>query len=209
MSQSLTSLDFTSDGIVILRHQNCFETKRSCSWASLFLSSSRGVFFTFPNARHLEKGALKCLENIISSLYLPAIDDVQKQLLQPGINRLGYFPFDKKSISFESVCETVFKLSITQLEFDHCKFICSQKLLGYKDNNSCWLWISCQKLELDTLVEECHQDEFPFLTKLSLVFFVTLKRDPSLGWRHCFWNGSTCQTSQSSSVVSHIWSGWI
>lgn len=74
--------------------------------------------FSFLDARRLENGAFGCFKNI-SNLSLPSIDEPQTQLLQSGISILPSFSFlfNKKSIYFESVCETVLRLSMTELDF--------------------------------------------------------------------------------------------
>nr|XP_029535221.1 leucine-rich repeat-containing protein 15-like [Oncorhynchus nerka] len=120
MSQSITSLTFKSEEIVILRPPNCSDTKGAVLELPHFYRLQE-VRFSFPNAHHLEKGAFKCFENI-TDLSVPIVDEPQTQLLQSGIKRLQAFDFYNKCISFESVCETVFKLSITEINVRNYKF---------------------------------------------------------------------------------------
>ncbi|XP_045563104.1 uncharacterized protein [Salmo salar] len=54
MSQSLTALDFTSDGIDILRHPNCSDTRGAILELPYFYRLQE-VFLNFPNAHRLEK----------------------------------------------------------------------------------------------------------------------------------------------------------
>ncbi|XP_021481818.2 leucine-rich repeat-containing protein 15-like [Oncorhynchus mykiss] len=120
MSQSITSLTFKSKEIVTLRPPNCSDTKGAVLELPHFYRLQE-VRFSFPNAHHLDKGAFKCFENI-TELSVPMVDEPQTQLLQSGIKRLQAFDFYNKCISFESVCETVFKLSITEINVRNDQF---------------------------------------------------------------------------------------
>ncbi|CAB1328385.1 unnamed protein product [Coregonus sp. 'balchen'] len=96
MSRSLTTLDFESKGIVILRHKNYSDTNGAILELPYF-NHLQFLIFSFPNAHNLSKGAFRSFENI-SSLDLPDIGELQTQLLQSGISRIYM-------ISFESICE--------------------------------------------------------------------------------------------------------
>lgn len=120
MSQSITSLTFKSEEIVTLRPPNCSDTKGAVLELPHFYYLQE-VRFSFPNAHHLEKGAFKCFENI-TDLSVSIVDEPQTQLLQSGIRRLQVFDFYNKCISFESVCETVFKLSNTEINIRNYEF---------------------------------------------------------------------------------------
>uniref|UniRef100_A0A8C7FL48 Uncharacterized protein n=1 Tax=Oncorhynchus kisutch TaxID=8019 RepID=A0A8C7FL48_ONCKI len=111
MSQSITSLTFKSEEIVTLRPPNCSDTKGAAIELPHFYRLQE-VRFSFPNAHHLDKGAFKCFENI-TDLSVPIVDEPQT---------LQAFDFYNKCISFESVCETVFKLSITEINVRNDKF---------------------------------------------------------------------------------------
>ncbi|XP_041758372.2 toll-like receptor 7 [Coregonus clupeaformis] len=119
MSQSITSLTFKSEDIVTLRAPNCCDTKGAVLELPPFYRLQE-VKFSFPNA-HLEKGAFKCFENI-TDLSVSIVDEPQTQLLQSGIRRLQTFVFNNTFISFESVCETVFKLSIVEIDVSNYTF---------------------------------------------------------------------------------------
>ncbi|XP_071015251.1 toll-like receptor 13 [Oncorhynchus clarkii lewisi] len=162
MSQSLTALDFTSDGIVILRHPNCSDTNGAVLEFPYFYRLQE-VFLNFPNAHRLEKRALKCFENI-SSLFLPDNDALQTQLLQSGISRLRHFVFNN-NISFESVCETVFKLSIRQVH------ISDHKTENYSESAI----RNCQGIEVLRL-SICHSDN----VRVNLIHYLKNLTDVSV-----------------------------
>ncbi|CAB1334149.1 unnamed protein product [Coregonus sp. 'balchen'] len=108
MSQSITSLTFKSEDIVTLRAPNCCDTK--------------GAVLELPPFYRLQEKKVHSNALKTSQISVSIVDEPQTQLLQSGIRRLQAFVFNNKCISFESVCETVFKLSIVEIDVSNYTF---------------------------------------------------------------------------------------